>query len=60
MSRWWPKDSARTIVSNMTVNVQSRLELNLALKLGEVSESVQVTAVAAVLESQTSSVGHVC
>ncbi|MCC6393046.1 MAG: TonB-dependent receptor [Bryobacterales bacterium] len=53
------KGFARTVVSDVVVNVQSRLELNLMLKLGDVAESVQVTAESAALDSQTSSLGQV-
>ena len=50
---------ARASRSGVTLNLQTRLELNFSLKVGDVAEVVQVTAETPILESQTSSVGQV-
>ncbi len=50
---------AKASRSGVVLNVQTRLEVNFSLKVGDVSEVVVVTAETPILESQTSSVGQV-
>lgn len=49
----------RLVRSGITVNVSARLEINLALEIGAVAETVQVTAEAPLLETTTASGGRV-
>jgi hypothetical protein len=49
----------RLVRSGITVNVGARLEINLALEIGAVAETVQVTAEAPLLETTTASGGRV-
>lgn len=53
------KGFAREVRPGVIVNVQSRVELNFTLKVGDMTETVNVTAESPILESQTSSVGQV-
>lgn len=49
----------KTVQSNVELRVNQRAEVNLQLQLGQVSDTVEVTGVAPLLESQSSSLGTV-
>jgi hypothetical protein len=49
----------KAVSQTVTVDVQARLAVDVALKVGSVSESVTVTSAAPQLESETSELGHV-
>src|SRR5947209_2682646 len=49
----------RTIQNNVELRVNQRAEVNFQLQLGQVGETVEVTAVAPLLEGQSSSLGTV-
>ncbi|MDX1979717.1 MAG: TonB-dependent receptor [Bryobacteraceae bacterium] len=49
----------KTVQTNVTLQVNQRVRLDLALQVGEVSETIEVTAAPPMLESQSSSVGSV-
>lgn len=53
------KGFAKAKQRGVVVNVGSRLQADIALKIGDVAEIVDVTAAAPLLESQSSSVGQV-
>ncbi len=53
------KGFAQATRRNVVVHVQARVQIDFALKVGEVTEVIQVTAETPLLESQTSSVGQV-
>ena len=50
---------SKTVVSDVTVNVGSRASVNIVLKVGQVSETVQVTDQAPLLQTENASVGQV-
>lgn len=45
--------------TGLVVNIQARIQADVALRVGEVADSVQVSADAPLLQSQSSSVGQV-
>jgi len=49
----------KTTTSNVEVQVQQSVRLNLTLQVGQVSESVEVSATAALLQSENATVGSV-
>ncbi len=49
----------KTVQNNVELQVNQRAEVNFTLQLGQVSETVEVTAAAPLLESQSSSLGTV-
>ncbi|MDQ6704988.1 MAG: carboxypeptidase-like regulatory domain-containing protein, partial [Acidobacteriota bacterium] len=49
----------KTVQNNVELQVNQRAEVNFALQLGQVSETVEVTGSAPLLESQSSSLGTV-
>ncbi len=49
----------KTVQNNVELQVNQRAEVNFTLQLGQVSETVEVTASAPLLESQSSSLGTV-
>jgi hypothetical protein len=49
----------RALRSGLTVNVSARLEINLTLEIGQVAETVEVTAEAPLLETTTASGGRI-
>ncbi len=49
----------RTVQSNITLQVNQRARVDFALQVGQVNETVEVSAAPALLESQSSSVGSV-
>ncbi|MEK7404849.1 MAG: TonB-dependent receptor [Acidobacteriota bacterium] len=49
----------RTVRSGMTLTISTRMEINVTLELGAVSESVSVTAEAPILDTSTVSSGRV-
>ncbi len=53
------KGFRKIVQSNVTLQVSQRLKLDLALQVGEVSETIEVSAAPPLLESQSSSVGSV-
>jgi len=50
---------AKTVQSNLTVNVQQQLVVNLTLKPGAVTQTVEVTGAPPALQTQDASVGQV-
>lgn len=50
---------SKTVVSGVVVNVGSRASVNISLKVGEVSETVQVTDQAPLLQTENASIGQV-
>ncbi|HVO62103.1 MAG TPA: TonB-dependent receptor [Terriglobales bacterium] len=48
----------REVVGPVQVNVQSRPEINVTLRVGQIAETVTVTSEAAQLETETSELGH--
>lgn len=50
---------ARSVRTNLAVNVQARLQADFVLRLGDVAETVEVSATTPLLESQNTSVGQV-
>src|SRR3989442_5061989 len=53
------KGFKKSVRDNITLLVQDRLRIDFRLEVGEVSESVEVTAEAPLLQSETSSLGQV-
>lgn len=53
------KGFRKTIQSNVTLQVNQRVKVDLAMQVGEVSETIEVSAAPPLLESQSSSVGNV-
>ncbi|MGH9661870.1 MAG: carboxypeptidase regulatory-like domain-containing protein, partial [Bryobacteraceae bacterium] len=49
----------RMIRENVTVNTSERLRLDIVLEVGQVTESVTVTSLAPLLQSEQSTLGHV-
>src|SRR5205085_5657834 len=49
----------RTVQNNVELRVNQRAEVNLQLQVGQVSDTVEVTGTAPLLESQSSSLGTV-
>ena len=49
----------RSVNSGITLNVQDRLGVNVVLELGQVTESVEITGAAPVLQTDTSYLGQV-
>src|SRR3954451_21493148 len=49
----------RAVNTGITVNVQDRIGVNIALELGQVSETVEVTGAAPILQTDTSYLGQV-
>ena len=47
------------VVENLTLDIAERATLNISLKLGQITEEVNVTATAPVLEQETASLGQV-
>lgn len=50
---------AKTVVNNIVVNVASRESVNVTLKVGQVSETVQVSDQAPLLQAEDASIGQV-
>lgn len=50
---------AKTVRTNLTVNVQQQLTVNLTLKPGAVTQTVEVTGAPSALQTQNASVGQV-
>ena len=53
------KGFKKAVHDNITLRVQDRLRIDFRLEVGEVSESVEVTSEAPLLQSETSSLGQV-
>jgi hypothetical protein len=49
----------KTVQNNVTLQINQRIRLDLAMQVGQVSETVEVSAAPPLLESQSSSVGSV-